>query len=59
MVSVDASIEGILIRRRGDYLELAVPVLLESAADRHELGSESVVIEKARVAFYEILRGGS
>ena len=56
MVGLAASVEGVLVRRRGDYLELAVPELLETASERHALGSEAVVIEKSRVAFYEILR---
>jgi hypothetical protein len=51
------SIEGILIRRDAFGLEVAVPVVLESASDRHELDSRSVVIKHSRVAFYERLRG--
>lgn len=53
------SIEGILVRRDSFGLEVAVPVVLESASDRHELDSKSVVIRHDRVAFYEVLRSQS
>jgi len=50
------SIEGILVRRDSFGLEVAVPVVLETASDRHEFDSRSVVIRHSRVAFYEVLR---
>ena len=57
LVGVTASIEGVLVRR-GEWLEVAVPVVLESANDRHELAASTrvAIVHRDRLAWYEELQ---
>lgn len=56
LVGVPESLEGVLIARRRDHLELAVPRVLvdrDQAVDLDE--ARSVVVLAQRVAFYEVI----
>ena len=57
LVGVEQSLEGVLVARRRDHLELAVPRVLVSEDATVALDeARSVVVLCDRVAFYEVLR---
>lgn len=57
LVGVEQSLEGVLVARRRDHLELAVPRVLVSEDATVSLDeARSVVVLRDRVAFYEVLR---
>lgn len=57
LVGVEQSLEGVLVARRRDHLELAVPRVLVSEVATVALDeARSVVVLRDRVAFYEVLR---
>lgn len=57
LVGVEQSLEGVLVARRRDHLELAVPRVLVSEDATVALDeARSVVVLRDRVAFYEVLR---
>ena len=56
LVGVSESLEGVLVAKRRDHLELAVPRVLvdrDAAVDLDE--ARSVVVFRERVAFYEVI----
>lgn len=57
LVGVEQSLEGVLVARRRDHLEIAVPRVLVSEDATVALDeARSVVVLRDRVAFYEVLR---
>lgn len=57
LVDVPQSIEGVLVARRRDHLEVAVPrVLLDEERSVSLDDARSVVVLRERVAFYEVIR---
>jgi len=56
LVGVAESLEGVLVAKRRDHLELAVPRVLVDRDAAVELDeARSVVVLRERVAFYEVI----